>query len=186
LTCVTEIQKLIEEFVAKYGGIDIVINNAGAIIGNEGFLDLNEDSWDKTFALNARAPFFITQRVFPIMIGQRTGKIINISSISAKYGGAATSMHYACSKAALDCMTVGMAREGAPHNILVNSIRAGFIDTPVHSRNNRTAKDVEERIKKIPLNRAGKPQDIAGMVLFLASSAGDFITGEIFTVAGGD
>lgn len=115
---------------------------------------------------------------------QGGGKIINISSVSAKYGGSPQTLHYGAAKAALDATTVGLARAGAPYNILVNSVRGGLVDTPFHHKIGRSS--LEDRIKLTPLKRAGQPIDIARMVLFLASSAGDYITGEIFTVAGGD
>jgi 3-oxoacyl-[acyl-carrier protein] reductase len=176
---------LIDAFVEQFDGIDILINNAGAIIGFEDFLTLDEAAWTKTFQLNAQAPFFLSQRAFSRMKKSGGGKIINISSVSAKYGGSARSLHYGASKAALEAMTVGFAKAGAPHNILVNALRGGFIDTPAQQRLS-LQKDLQKRIDLIPLQRAGKPEDIASMVVFLASSAGDFITGEIMTVAGGD
>jgi 3-oxoacyl-[acyl-carrier protein] reductase len=96
-------------------------------------------------------------------------------------------MHYTASKAALDSLTLGFSRAGADHNILVNSIRCGVIDTNMHTRIEGYSKDqFEKRINMIPLKRVGKPNDIASMALYLASEGGDFITGEIFTIAGGD
>jgi 3-oxoacyl-[acyl-carrier protein] reductase len=118
------------------------------------------------------------------MRDHRGGKIINISSISVKYGGSAQTLHYGAAKSALETVTLGLSKAGAKHNILVNTVRGGFIDTPMHQKLGRT--NIEKRIEMIPLKKAGKPRDVAGMVLFLASEAGDFITGETFTVAGGD
>jgi 3-oxoacyl-[acyl-carrier protein] reductase len=112
------------------------------------------------------------------------GKIINISSISAKYGGSSKTLHYGAAKAALETLTVGLARAGAPYNILVNTIRGGFIETPMHQKLGR--ENLEKRIAMIPLKRAGKAEDVARMVLFLASKGGDFITGETLAVTGGD
>lgn len=175
---------LLKSFTDVFGGIDVLVNNAGGIYGFKHFLGLDEESWDKTFALNAKVPFFLAKDAFAIMKEQGGGKIINISSISAKYGGSPQTLHYGAAKAALDSLTVGLARAGAQYNILVNSIRGGFINTPFHRKIGRS--DLEDRIELIPLKRAGQPIDIARMVLFLASSAGDYITGEIFTIAGGD
>ncbi|PWB52459.1 MAG: hypothetical protein C3F06_07845 [Candidatus Methanoperedenaceae archaeon] len=176
--------ELVDSFIEAFGGIDVLINNAGGVYGFKHFLELDEDSWDNTFTLNVKAPFFISKEVFSFMKEHEGGKIINITSISAKYGGSVNSMHYGASKAAMDALTIGFAKAGAKYNILVNSVRAGFIDTPFHKKIGRES--IEERVKLIPLNRAGKPIDVARMVLFLASDAGDYITGEIFTVAGGD
>ena len=175
---------LIHSFVDAFGGIEVLVNNAGGIYGYLHFLELNEEHWDDTFTLNVKAPFFLAKQAFSFMKDHGGGKIINISSISAKYGGSPQSLHYGAAKAALDAITLGLARAGAPYNILVNSIRGGFVDTKFHKRIGRSG--IEERIKLIPLKRAGKPLDIARLALFLASEAGDYITGEIFTVAGGD
>ena len=176
---------LIGSFLKRFSGIDILINNAGAIIGFEDFLELDEIAWAKTFQLNSQAPFFLSQRAFSKMKNSGGGKIINISSVSVKYGGSSRSLHYGASKAALEAVTVGLAKIGAPHNILVNAVRGGFIDTSAQQRL-KSQKDLQERIKLIPLQRVGKPEDISSLVVFLASDAGNFITGEVMTVAGGD
>ena len=176
---------LIDEFIGKFGGIDVLVNNAGGVVGFKDFLKLDETSWSETYQLNVQAPFFLAQRAFGHMKQQGGGKIINISSVAAKYGGSARSMHYGAAKAALEAMTVGLARFGAPHNILVNAVRGGFIDTQSQDRL-ASEKDLKARVELIPLKRPGKPEDIARTVLHLVSKAGDFITGEVLTVAGGD
>ena len=171
-------------FIDKQDRVDVLINNAGAAVGLKDILDLDEESWNKTFWLNARAPFFLAQSAFKHMKDNGGGRIINISSISVKYGGSSQTLHYGAAKSALETITLGLSKEGAKHNILVNTVRGGYIETPKHEKMGR--KNHKERIDMIPLKKAGKPQDIAGMVLFLASEGGDFITGETFTVAGGD
>ncbi len=175
---------LLKSFVDVFGGIDVLVNNAGGVYGAKHFLELDEEEWDDTLALNAKAPFFLAKGAFALMKEQGGGKIINISSISAKYGGSPQTLHYGAAKAALEAVAVGLARAGAPYHILVNSIRGGVVDTPFHKKIGRDS--LEDRIKLVPLKRAGQPIDIARMVLFLASSAGDYITGEVFTIAGGD
>jgi 3-oxoacyl-[acyl-carrier protein] reductase len=175
---------LIKSFVDAFGGIDVLVNNAGGVYGAKHLLELDEESWDNTMALNAKAPFFLARAAFAPMKEHGGGKIINISSVSAKYGGSPQTLHYGAAKAALDAITVGLARAGAQYNILVNSVRGGVVDTPFHQKIGRS--NLDSRLKLVPLKRAGQPLDIARMVLFLASSTGDYITGEIFTVAGGD
>jgi len=177
---------LIREFIQKFGRIDVLVNNAGGVCGAKNFLSLDERSWEKTFALNAAAPFFLAQEAFKYMKKQRGGRIINISSVSAKYGGSATTLHYGAAKAALEAVSKGLARAGASYNILVNTVRGGIINTPFHQKIHRTEADIKKRVKLTPLGRIGQPSDIAQMVLFLAGKGGDYITGEIFTVAGGD
>ena len=177
-------ETLVDDFIKHFGGIDILINNAGAVFGFKDFLELDDMSWEKTFKLNAQAPFFMARRAFADMKKNNGGKIINISSVAAKYGGSERSLHYGAAKAALEAETIGLARAGAKCGILVNAIRGGFIDTPFHEK--LGSKNIKERVQLIPLKRAGRPEDVASMALYLASEAGDFITGEIITVAGGD
>lgn len=187
LTNSNERKDLIPSFVKKFGGLDILINNAGAIFDYQHFSELSEKSWDSTFNLNAKVPFYLTGNAFRYMQECGGGRIINISSVNVKYGGSTKSLHYVAAKAALDNLTVGFAREGAKYNILVNSIRCGFIDTPMRAKvGGYSEENARERVRMIPLQRMGQPIDIARMALFLASEAGNFITGEIFTVAGGD
>lgn len=177
---------LVSDFVRVYGGVDVLVNNAGACYEYAHFTELDEESWDLTMALNAKTPFFLTREAFLDMKSRGNGRIINISSVSQKYGGA-RSLHYCASKAALDALTIGFAREGAQHNILVNSIRCGLIDTGMHRLvDGYSDEQFQQRLDKVPLKRAGSPDDIARMALFLAGESGNFITGEVFTVAGGD
>jgi 3-oxoacyl-[acyl-carrier protein] reductase len=180
-------KELIPAFIKRFGGIDVLINNAGAAHDYKHFSELSEKSWQDTFDLNVKAPFYLMSDVFPHMEKQGSGRVINISSANVKYGGSAKSLHYVAAKAALDSLTLGFSKEGASHNILVNSIRCGVIDTPMRMKvSGYNEESFKNRIKLIPLKRVGQPMDIARMALFLAAETGNFITGEIFTVAGGD
>jgi 3-oxoacyl-[acyl-carrier protein] reductase len=179
-------RQLIDRFVGACGGIDILVNNAGACYGYHHFAELTEESWDLTFTLNAKSPFFLSRHAFAYMKPAGWGRIINISSVAPKYASA-RSLHYAASKAALETLTVGFAREGASSNILVNAIRCGVIETGMHTRIDGYSEALfRKRVEKVPLKRAGAPADVARLALFLVSSSGDFITGESFTIAGGD
>jgi len=180
-------KNLIKSFIKKLGAIDVLINNAGAAFSYKHFSELDEKSWDNTFNLNVKAPFYLSGEAFNYMKEHGGGRIINISSANVKYGGSARRFYYCASKTAPDNLTVGFARGGAKYNILVNSIRCGVIDTPMRTKiKGYNEENFKKRINLIPLKRAGKPIDIARMALFLASETGNFITGEIFTVAGGD
>jgi len=180
-------KSLVDSFVERFGGIDVLVNNAGACHGYAHFSELDAQSWDHTFALNTKAPFFLTGRAFVFMQKGGGGNIINISSASVRYGSGSKGLHYTASKAALDSLTLGFSKAGAAHKIRVNSIRCGVIDTEMHTRIEGYSKEqYRERISLIPLQRVGTPLDVARMALFLASESGDFITGEVFTVAGGD
>lgn len=175
---------LVSRFVEKTGGINVLINCAGAIIGFEHFLEVSTEDWNTTLALNLTAPFLISREAFRYMKDHGGGKIIMISSIAAKFGGSDTSVHYGAAKAGLEAVTRSLSRAGAPCQILVNTVRAGVIDTPLHEKIGR--RSMKERISKIPLQRAGRPGEVAMVCLFLASEHGDFITGEIYNITGGD
>ncbi|HAM34781.1 MAG TPA: hypothetical protein DEB40_00050 [Elusimicrobia bacterium] len=176
-------RRLIVDCVRRLGHIDILINNAGALIGQAPVDAVSERSFDEAFALHAKAPFLLSQAAFSIMKRRGGGRIINISSIGVKFAGFPNSAHYAAAKAALESLTLSFARAGAAHNILVNAIRPGVILTPFHDK---APKDMAKRIALIPLVRAGEPLDVARAALYLASQAGSFITGQILPVTGGE
>jgi len=175
---------LVPRAIELLGGLDGLVNNAGGILDRNTIGELTDSDWDRTFELNAHAPFLLAQAAFAHMGRQRTGRILNISSISVKFGGSSTSLHYACAKAALETMTVGLAKAGAPYNVLVNTIRPGIIATELHSRTPEA--EMRKRIELIPVKRVGKPEEIAGMAVYLLSPASSFITGQVFSVSGGE
>ncbi|MFH1724214.1 MAG: SDR family oxidoreductase [Elusimicrobiota bacterium] len=175
-------ERLIRATLKRFGRLDILVNNAGAVLGQRYFLDLPAKDWDRTLRLNLTAPFLLAREAFKAM-RRKGGRIINISSIAAKFGGSPRSMHYGAAKAALEAVTVAMAKEGAPRGILVNTVRAGVIDTPFHSK---FRKDMSKRVALIPLGRMGRPEEVARMALHLAGEGGDFITGQTLPVTGGE
>ncbi|HCE45337.1 MAG TPA: hypothetical protein DET40_17495 [Lentisphaeria bacterium] len=178
---------LVDNFINKAGGIDVLVNNAAAVFEYKDPLELSDDSLDKSISLNFKAPYYLSASAFEHMKRSGGGKIINISTAAVKYGGSLKGLHYAASKAALESLTRGFSREGARYNILVNSIRCGLIETDMRKKiKGYSEKRFKERIKMIPLGHPGKTSDIADMVLFLCSSSGNFITGDIITIAGGD
>jgi 3-oxoacyl-[acyl-carrier protein] reductase len=177
---------LVPAFVEAFGGIDVLVNNAGAISEYTHFSDLPLDEWDRAFELHVKAPFCLSRDAYSAMIAQRWGRLINISSVAIKFASA-KSLHYSASKAALEAVTRGFARDGAQHNVLANVIRCGLIDTPMRTKlANYDEAAYENRRRLVPLGRAGLPVEVARLVLFLASSGGDFITGECMSVSGGD
>lgn len=179
-------RKLVPSFIEAFGGIDVLINSAGVAGDYVHFAELEEETWDRVFAVNVKAPFYLCGDALAHMKQQRWGRIINISTVSIKYAGA-NSLHYTASKAALEAVTLGISRDGAKHNVLVNSIRCGVIDTPMRTKIAGYNEELfRQRVSLVPVGHAGMPIDIARMALFLTSECGDFITGECFTVAGGD
>jgi 3-oxoacyl-[acyl-carrier protein] reductase len=179
-----QVRTFINRAIYELGGdIDILINNAGDVIGPTSFLDLTYEDWRKTMDLDLTTPFFLSRAAFSHMKEHGGGKIINISSIAAKYGGSETTMHYGAAKAGLENITRSMARAGAPYNILVNAIQLGVVDTKFQARIGR---DISERVKSIPLRRAARPEEVADLCLFIASKHGDYMTGQIYPLTGGD
>ncbi|MFH1593912.1 MAG: SDR family oxidoreductase [Candidatus Omnitrophota bacterium] len=164
-------------------GIDSAINNAGTYTVNKHFNKLTLRDITGTFMVNAFAPMMLCAHIFKHMKNRRFGRIVNISSIAAKYGGSSRSMHYGCSKLALEGVTKTLAKEGARHNILVNTIRPGVIDTRFHKK---FPKDMKKRVAMIPLQKMGSPKDIADMAYYLGSEKNNFITNETVTVSGGE
>ncbi len=165
----------------RYPALNLV-NNAGGVMANKDFLTLNSDDLDSVMRVNFYAPLFITQKLFPGMQKAGYGRIVNISSVAAKYGGASSSLPYGAAKRALEGMTRTLARAGASANVFVNNVRPGVIDTPFHQR---YPKDMKARIGLIPVKRMGAPEDAARAVLFLIDG-NDYITGQTITVAGGE
>ncbi|MRG84903.1 SDR family NAD(P)-dependent oxidoreductase [Salinibacillus xinjiangensis] len=179
-----KVDMMVEKAIETFGQIDILVNNAGAAIKRSSFLDIDEELWDKTYDVNVKSMFLVSQAVLKHMVQRKSGKVINISSVAARRGGAGESIHYASTKGAVNTLTVGLAKEFAPHGILVNGIAPGFIMSPFQEKYS-TQERIDRIIPTIPLKRAGTAKDIAEMVSFLASDAANYIMGETFTVSGG-
>lgn len=167
----------------SFGTIDILVNNAGvALIDN--LLEASIEDWDKTMAVNLRAPFLLARELAPKMIAQRSGKIINISSqagVVALDGHAA----YSSSKGGLNMLTKTMTCEWARHNIQSNAICPTVILTPMGEQVWGDPAKGKPMLDKLPLGRFGKPQEVADLVLYLASPASDLVCGETILIDGG-
>ncbi len=178
-----EVKALFEAAIDRFGHVDILVNNAGGIVGQYATPEMPEEVWDQTFALNVKSVFLCSKAAIPLLPDKR-GRIINVTSISARSGGGPKGVAYAAAKAAVSNMTRALAKELAPRGITVNAIAPGFIETRLHAIHT-TPQEAATVIERIPLGRAGQPGDIAGVALLLASAAGGYITGEIIEVNGG-
>lgn len=162
-----------------FGRVDILINNAGIIDGID-FLKVTDEEYTRLMNINSKVPSLLVRDVFEIMKKQNYGRIINIGSITTKFGtGRNNSIHYAQSKSTLDILSRGISRTGSKYNILINTIKPGVVDTRVQK--NRSKK----RIDLIPLKRMCKTSEISDLVLFLIIK-GNYITGETIVIAGGE
>jgi len=179
-----QLELLVEATVSEFKRIDILVNNAARSF-LKSLMDLREDGWNKIFDTNCKAPFLLSRAVARHMIQQGGGgRIINITTIGAERAGAGMGAYHA-SKAALKMLTMCMAAEWAQYNINVNAVGPGFTRTafsePVWS-----TPEVQDRIvKRIPKGRIAEPEEVVGAVLFLASDASDYITGQTIYVDGG-
>jgi 3-oxoacyl-[acyl-carrier protein] reductase len=180
-----QVQAGVESVVAHFGGpITILVNNAGDNINPTPLDQMEEATWDLVIAINLRGIFLCSKYCIPGMKAVGWGRIINVSSISARTGGGPGSAHYVASKGGVDALTRSMAKELAPYKVTVNGIAPGVIYTPLHERTN-TPEALEKLRQAIPLGRLGQPEDVAGCVAFLASDDAAYITGEIIAINGG-
>ncbi len=180
----SDIKNLVDRTVKEFGKIDFLFNNAGIIRRNpcENFL---EEDWDDVLAVNLKGPFFLAQAVAKVMIShKRKGKIINTSSLIAVQGGKRVPA-YAASKGGIDQVTKSMANDWAQYNILVNAIGPGWVKTDVTAPLRQDKQRNAEISGRIPLGRWADPADLAGIAVFLASGASDYITGQTIFVDGG-
>jgi NAD(P)-dependent dehydrogenase (short-subunit alcohol dehydrogenase family) len=190
-------QNMVKKSMESFGGLDILVNNVGNILKLGTFLDLQDEDWEDSFKINLMPAVRLTRLFLPALKNSSTGRIINISSIAAGRPGEIFP-HYSAMKAALSNLSVSLSQTLAADNILVNSISPG----PVWSnsweseaqaaslKSGENIADVRQRIQSqtsqsVPLKRMGLPQDITGLVLFLASDHASWITGTNFTVDGG-
>ncbi len=177
-------EKIVAAAIERFGRLDICVNNA-AVAPHTALLDETMDVWDKVYAVNCRGTFLMTQAAGKAMIaGGGGGRIINFSSGASLRGGPGAAA-YASSRAATESFTRVAAIELAPHNILVNAVSPGLIDTQPKPLPPEMARSLQARIPGMPLARAGRPEEVASVVLFLASDASSFITGTTIHVDGG-
>lgn len=178
------IQLVVDAAVARFGGIDILINNAGTSWGAPAE-QMPLEQWNKVIATNLTGTFLCSQAVGKVMLGQKRGKIINIASIVG-LGGAPEDLDaigYSASKGGVITLTRELARKWAPRGIHVNAIAPGWF--PTHMSGALIERKRESLLKGVPLGRFGNEQDLKGAAVFLASGASDFVTGHVLVVDGG-
>ena len=177
----TETSEAITEIIQKHGKLDILVNNAG--ITKDGLMmRMSEEDFDAVINTNLKGAFTTCKAVSRQMMKHRSGKVINISSVSGVLGNAGQA-NYASAKAGLIGLTKSMARELASRGVTVNAVAPGFIETDMTKVLSEQVK--EAAVKQIPLGSFGKPEDVAELVLFLASDKAKYITGQVICVDGG-
>ncbi|MDH3809550.1 MAG: SDR family oxidoreductase [Desulfuromonadales bacterium] len=179
------VAETIEQVAAHFGRLDILINNAGSMVGRRRLAELDDDFIDQVFDLNARSVATACRASLPIFSQQKSGCIINVSSISARTGGSPGSSIYSASKAFVSTLTRSLARELADQHIRVNAISPGTIDTAFHEQFSSREK-LNKTQATIPMQRLGVAQDCTGTALYLASnSLSGYVTGQVIEINGG-
>jgi 3-oxoacyl-[acyl-carrier protein] reductase len=185
----SEVLTMVEDVKREFGTVHVLVNNAG-ITCHRPLLEMTEDEWDLVMNNNLKSQFLCTQAVLPLMISQKYGKIINMSSSSGieRTTARPTMANYAAAKAGVVQLTKVTSKVGGPHNVNVNAIAPGLIDTEIMHMS-QTPEQVERLVadkkKAAVLNRIGQPEDIANLALFLATDESSFITAQVICCDGG-
>ena len=185
LSSSSAVTSTVEQVASHFGRLDILINNAGSMIDRRRLEEIDDEFINQVFDLNARSVVTACRAASPLFSSQGGGCIINISSISARTGGSPGSSIYSACKAFVSTLTRSLARELASHQIRVNAISPGTIDTAFHEQFSSLAK-LEKTCKDIPMKRLGKANDCAGAALYLASEQlSGYVTGQVIEINGG-
>jgi 3-oxoacyl-[acyl-carrier protein] reductase len=175
-------RRVVEEAVGRCGGLDVLVTCAGAFHATP--LDrIEPDEWDRIQAVNLRGVFLVAQAALAVMIPRRSGRIVTVASLAGQSGGLAAGAGYAASKAGVAALTKSIARFAGPHGITANCVNPGIIDTPMIA--GWPQEVLERTIGQTPLGRIGKPEEVAAIVVMLASDGAGFVHGAHIDVNGG-
>jgi 3-oxoacyl-[acyl-carrier protein] reductase len=175
-------RRVVEEAVSRCGGLDVLVACAGAFHSTP-FDRIEPDEWDRIQSVNLRGVFLIAQAALEVMIPQRSGRIVTIGSLAGQVGGLAAGAGYAASKAGVAALTKSIARFAGPHGITANCVNPGIIDTPMVAQ--WPPGVLERLVAQTPIGRVGRPEEVAAVVVMLASSGGSFVHGAHVDVNGG-
>ena len=182
VTCWADVEKMVEQTMARFKRIDILVNNAGILGPYYPVVEYPEEIWDLVMAVNLKGAFLCCKGVLPVMKEQRSGKIVSMASVAGKEGNA-NMAPYAASKAAIIGLTKTLGKEMAPYNVQVNCVSPALIETDMARE--MTPEQRALLISKIPMGRLGKPEEVAAVVKFLVSEESSFVTGQCYDISGG-
>jgi 2-hydroxycyclohexanecarboxyl-CoA dehydrogenase len=187
LTRRAEVTSAVDGILAQWGQIDILVNNAGWD-KLEPFLESEEETWDRIIGINFKALLYVCKAALPHMVARGAGKVINIASDAGRVGSMGEAV-YAGTKGAIIAFSKTLAREMARHRITVNVVCPGLTETPllqgIRQQSPKSERVIDAVTRAIPLGRVGQPEDVAGAVVYLASPAADYVTGQTLSVSGG-
>jgi 3-oxoacyl-[acyl-carrier protein] reductase len=184
VTMSAEVRALVAATRKRWGKIDILVNNAGDLLARQTLAEMTEEYWDQIMALNLKSAFLCVKAVWEEMAARKSGAIINVTSVAGRNGGGPGAAAYAAAKGGLLTYTKGLAKELAAYGVRVNGIAPGVIWTPYHER--YSPPDMFQKyLASIPLGRAGTAEEVAEVIVFLASPAARYMTGETVEVNGG-
>ncbi len=183
VTVRADVDAAVAQAIAEFGRVEFELNAAGAALARKPFLEITEELWERTYALNVRGTFNGAQAILPHMLERGGGVIVNIASVAARIGGAGNSVHYASSKGAVHTMTLGIGREFASRGVRCLSISPGIVETPFHD--NTPPEVLEAYATQTPIGRMAQPEEIAETVLFACSDAASYLTADTIFVTGG-
>lgn len=184
VTSRAQVQAMVDAVRNQWGRIDILVNNAGDLLSRHTLADMTEEYWNQVMDLNLKSVFLCIKAVWEEMAARRDGCIVNVTSIAGRNGGGLGAVAYAAAKGGVLTYTKGIARELAPHNIRVNAVSPGIIATPFHERYS-PPELFSKLVAAIPMKRAGTSEEIASVIVFLASPAAKYLTGETIEINGG-
>lgn len=184
VTRYADVVAMVESVRKEFGPIDILVNNAGDLLGRRTLADMTEEYWDQVMAINLKSAFLCVKAVYEEMAARKSGCVINVTSIAGRSGGGPGGAAYGAAKGGLLTYTKGLAKELAPLGIRVNNVAPGVIATPFHERYS-PGEMFKRLITMIPMGRAGTSEETAEVIVFLASPASRYITGETIEVNGG-
>ncbi len=184
VTSAADVQAMVDAVRKRWGRIDVLVNNAGDLLARRSLVDMTEDYWDRVIDLNLKSVFLCVKAVWEDMAKRKSGCILNVSSIAARNGGGPGAAAYAAAKGGMLTYTKGLAKELAPYGVRVNGVAPGVIATPYHERYS-SPELFQKYLTAVPMGRAGTPEEVAEVLVFLASPAARYLTGETIEVNGG-
>jgi NAD(P)-dependent dehydrogenase (short-subunit alcohol dehydrogenase family) len=185
VTSRAQVNEMVRRAIGTFGTIEFAFNSAGAALRRSKFLDIDDDLFDDTFALNVKGTFYCMQAILPHMLQNGRGVIVNMASMAHRRGGPGSSVHYAAAKGAVVAMTLGVAREFADAGIRCLSISPGPIRTPFQAAAQTSPELMQRFLEDVPMKRFGEPEEIGELVLFMCSDACNFMTADTVYVNGG-